>query len=232
MNLVFNTRTLVNTLIISLLTIILSNCVVIALRFSMHYESEFFDKVFRKLYVDTELNLPTFYNALLLLGATALLFIIFLMSRDEPSVRSKWLSLALIFLFLSVDEVASLHEFLIHLVPRYTGLGGSGFLMFAWVIPYGAAFVLIVLYYLQFVLRLQRKIAVGFIFSAIVYVTGALGFEMIGSEIASTSGVQNLYYAGMATVEEGMEMTGLIMFIHYLFEYIKTKSASVKVTFD
>jgi hypothetical protein len=228
-NLTAKTGLITKSLIISLLIVIILNIIVVQARFGLGYESHLFDKVFKKLYVDNEQNLPTFYNTFLLLVATGLLYLIFLINVKNIMRDSRWFVLACIFTFLSVDENASIHEFFDTFMPEYVGVGGNGAFTFAWVIPYGAVLILLVIYLLSFLRDLPRKIAIGFAASGLIYVTGAIGFEMIGAEIVSTVGSQNLTYAWMATVEETFEMTGIILFIYYLLAYIKLEFGSFTI---
>lgn len=64
-----------------------------------------------------------------------------------------------------------------------TLLGTGGVFYFAWVIP-GAAFVcLFALAYLGFLLAMPRPIAMTMVLAGIIYVSGAIGAEMVGSII-------------------------------------------------
>jgi hypothetical protein len=60
-----------------------------------------------------------------------------------------------------------------------------------------------------------------FVAAAALYIGGALGMEMVGGYIASTTG-KNLSYVIGLTIEESLEMLGIVVFIHALMSYIKT----------
>jgi hypothetical protein len=52
-----------------------------------------------------------------------------------------------------------------------------------------------------------------------VFVFGALGMEMVGGAYFDSHGSQNVTYVALQTVEEILEMVGIIVFIHALAEY-------------
>ena len=105
--------------------------------------------------VNIENNVPTFFSTFLLVSCAALLAVI----ANQPAVARReaayWRWLCLIFLFLALDEDASLHELLIEPMKRHLPLDGP--LFFAWVIPYGLAVLVVGLLFLKFVLRLPAR---------------------------------------------------------------------------
>ena len=97
---------------------------------------------------DYECNIPTLYSSIALIISSALLFLIALNCKKKKSSYIPWLGLSLIFLFLSIDEINSIHEKLT--VPFREMLGASGFLYFTWVIPYGLALAVFIIVYSKF----------------------------------------------------------------------------------
>ncbi|MDV2991298.1 MAG: hypothetical protein N4J56_000952 [Chroococcidiopsis sp. SAG 2025] len=90
------------------------------------------------------------------------------------------MTLSVIFLFLAIDEFASLHEKLIE--PIHSKLNTSGF-YFAWVIP-GAAFTFVcLLIFTRFLGHLPTQTRRLFLLAGSLYVGGTLGMEMIGGTI-------------------------------------------------
>jgi hypothetical protein len=178
-------------------------------------------KIFKKFYVDLEQNIPTFFNTMLLLTVSLLLFFIYLLNRVRTLDNNRpWLILFFTFLFLTIDENASAHEIFVTILPKYFGIGGDGFLKFAWVIPYGIFAFLFAIYFIRFLRSININIALGFIIAGSIYVAGAIGIEMVSSKIASIDGNENLLYALTATLEETLEMGGLIVFVYFLLKYI------------
>lgn len=181
--------------------------------------------------LDRELNFPTFYSALMI-GFCAVLLKIIAIGKKRHSDRyaTDWQLLSLIFLLLAIDEVLSIHEILI--IPEVSEtLNLPWFLHSMWVIP-GMVFVgWFIKRYWKFSRHLSLKSQRHFIFAGFVYVGGALVMEMIGSYLAESQGQQHLPYALVATVEEVMEMTGIIIFIYGLLYYLSqwTKQLNIQV---
>lgn len=170
--------------------------------------------------LDRELNFPTWYSALSLGFCGVLLRIIALGKKQQGDrYASDWRLLAVIFGFMAIDEVISIHEILI--IPEVSeALNLPWFLHSMWVIP-GTAFVLwFARRFAQFVRHLPPKSRRQFISAACLYIGGALVMEMIGSHFAEAIGQQHILYAAIATVEEVLEMSGVILFIHALLFYL------------
>jgi hypothetical protein len=55
--------------------------------------------------------------------------------------------------------------------------------------------------------------------AATFYIGGAIGVELIGSRHAELHGYENWAYSMIATLEESLEMAGLIVFIWALLKY-------------
>ncbi len=169
--------------------------------------------------LNAEANIPTFFSTLLLLSASGLLVVnASIYAKHDRWFVKYWLFLAALFAFLAVDEFSSLHERLSG--PVRESLGTGGVLYFAWVIPYavlvlGAGIVL-----LRFILRIDRSIAVGFVVAGTVFILGAAGMEMLGGEEAAAAGQRTVLFVLFATVEEILEMSGVIVFIHFILKDI------------
>ena len=180
------------------------------------YESEWLD-LFN---LDRELNLPTWFSALMI-GFCGLLLRIIAIGKKRQGDRysPEWRLLSLIFFLLAIDEVISLHE--IFIIPEVSeALRLPWFLHSMWVIPGGIFVAWFFRRYYRFVLHLPKPSKLRFIMAACVYIGGALVMEMIGSHFAESIGQQHIIYALIATVEEILEMTGMIIFIAALFHYL------------
>ena len=171
--------------------------------------------------LDRELNLPTWYSSFML-GTCSILLRIIAVGKKQQGDRytQDWQLLSLIFCWLAIDEVLSIHEILI--IPEVSeALNLPWFLHSMWVIP-GTFFVLwFMRRYWQFSQHLPHQSRKHFFLAAFLYVGGALIMEMIGSHIAEAEGQQNLLYAMTATLEEIMEMMGVIVFIYGLLCYLR-----------
>ncbi len=178
--------------------------------------------------VGSDRNLPTFYSALALLASAGLLWLIGVASRQCPALRpSYWYGLALVFVFLSIDEMLMLHEKMIE--PLRSRLGTSGIFHYAWIIPYGAACLVLVAVYSRFLLQLPRRTSLLFIASGTVFVTGAIGFEMLGGLHFEKYGGKTIVYVALQTVEETLEMVGIVMFLYALADYLEAHLGGIHV---
>ena len=107
-----------------------------------------------------------------------------------------------------------------------------GVLHYAWVLP-GMAFVgLIGIIYLRFLLSLPRKTQRLFVLSAFVFVLGAIGVEMLSGASASQAGEETFDYALIVTIEEFLEMLGVVVLIRALLEYIEGHLGGLQISFS
>jgi hypothetical protein len=173
--------------------------------------------------MNVENNVPTFFSAFILVASAVLLTVIASQSTaDRYAGNWKWL--AVIFAFMAVDEDASLHELLIEPVRNLLAVAGP--LFFAWVIPYALAVLVIGLLYLKFVWSLPARTRGLFIGAGSLYLAGALGFESVGGWYFSLHGeIEDLPYSLLVAAEEFLEMSGTILFIYALLDYLRDRLA-------
>ncbi|MCB1124592.1 MAG: hypothetical protein KJT03_23770, partial [Verrucomicrobiae bacterium] len=181
----------------------------------------------RLFHFDEENNVPSFFSALCLFVSSLLLLQISLLRKKQSAAYLAWLGLSLIFCFLSVDEVAMFHERLVG--PLDQILDTSGYLRFAWVIPYGLATLILAVVYLRFLVRLPGKTRTLFIVAGILFISGALGMEMISANYFDHHGGKTLAYDLMTTLEESLEMLGVFTFIYALLAYLGNEFPSAGV---
>lgn len=170
---------------------------------------------------DGERNIPTLYSSVALLCSSALLSIIAMAHKSRGSAYLAWLGLAMVFLFLAIDETAGIHEKLARPVSK--SLTGSETMFHAWVIPYGAAVSFLAVVYVKFMLALPRDIMFLFIASGAIFIAGAIGFELLGVDS------NDLMYAIFSTCEEFFEMLGIVVFIYTLLTYIPREFATFTI---
>jgi hypothetical protein len=174
--------------------------------------------------LNEEANIPTWFSSSLWLLAAFVALAIFQTHRDRGFPNGGfWLGMVPLFLFLSTDEAAELHE----LVGRLLGqpLEESAVLKFtyAWVF-FGLGLLLLVgLLYLRFLFRLERHIRVLIVLSALVFVTGAVAVESVGAAV--DMGTLANFPLGqswrrMIILEELLEMMGVILLVHTLLRVI------------
>lgn len=174
----------------------------------------------RLFYVDLENNVPTWYSSItLLLASLILAAIAYAKKIEKDPYRYHWAVLSLLFFFLSIDEDASFHECLIEPLKSLGQV--SAFFYYAWVIPGIVLVLLFGLFYLRFLLQLPSRTVFLFFFAGFVYILGAVVVEMISGYQASRYGEKNFTYSLIITLEEILEMGGIIIFIQALIEYLQ-----------
>ncbi len=170
--------------------------------------AEYFD-------LDIEGNIPTLYSAVSVLACSGLLALIARINWDRPDgKRYYWLGLSILFLFLAVDEGAAIHEELSDFLEQY--MDARGPLFFLWVIPYGIATLVLAFVYLRFLWSLPSATRKRFILAALLFIGGALGFEMLSAIAADRSGYDTVAYSALYTIEETLEMVGIVVFLYAL----------------
>ncbi|SHF76143.1 hypothetical protein SAMN04487965_2636 [Microbulbifer donghaiensis] len=172
-------------------------------------------------------NFVAAYSASALLFASLLLAAISWAHRANGEKFTAWLMLSLIFLFLSIDEYAALHEHLVD--PVREVVATTGYLYYAWVIPYSLALLVFVASYARFLLRLPRETALLFVVSGTVFVSGAVGFELLGGNEHYVNGLGGRLSA-LVFVEELLEMLGIALFNFALLRYIVRTFGEVVMT--
>ena len=190
---------------------------------------------------DLERNYPTYYSSFALLCCAALLWIAGAWHKNQGGLSHlHWYGLAVVFLLLSLDEMIPIHEDFSIATRRYiraSGLFGRPWLAWvipqgialtalldrAWVIPYTVALAGIAVINVNFLRSLPRKTLIWFLFSGGIYVIGAVGLELVGGVEADVHGMETLVYAVISTVEELLEMLGVVLFIYALLAYITTR---------
>ncbi len=185
--------------------------------------------------LNAESNIPTLYSSFALLLVCLLLFLISIIHKNMNSPYLHWFVLAIIFLFLSIDEIAFLHERLEKPVYKLLTTFGmlqnvQGLLFFAWVIPYGIFLIIFVISYIKFLNNLPREISKLFIISGTIFIIAAIGFEMIEGMFYDINVVNNITYDILCIIEEILEMVSIAIFIYALLLYLKIKFNFQKIT--
>jgi hypothetical protein len=176
----------------------------------------------RLFHIGEEGNITTWYSALSLLFSATLLALITKakIAVGDPFVRH-WKILAIIFVYLSLDEAASIHE--ISMEPLQAMFNTTGIFYFAWVIIALPLMLLFFIMYFNFLRHLPQPICRLFIVSGVLYVTGALGLELIEGYFWSQESLRwGIIVPMLTTVEEFLEMLGIVIFIFALISYMKS----------
>jgi hypothetical protein len=176
--------------------------------------------------IDQEHSIPTLYAAFLLLACAGLLAIITLAKHATQDRYTRyWAGLAIIFTYLSLDEAIELHEIMVR--PLRIALNPTGLLYFPWVIVYVPLVVIFALVYLKFLLHLPPRTRNLFVLAGVIYVCGAVIVEGISANLSYLDSEMSLLYRAIVTVEEELEMLGVVVFIFALLSYFKRVQVGV-----
>ena len=163
----------------------------------------------RYLLLALERNPSTWFSALLLALAGSLAFVV----GHGRTDAARWNLIAALLWLLSVDEVASFHE-RFGGVPVIPGIGsrawaGVGVLL--------VAFVGVKL--LPWALTLEHRLRFALFAGSAVFVTGAIGFEVLSGNHELAHGKDTSYWV-LATIEENLELLGALLVVRGLLDHL------------
>ena len=171
--------------------------------------------------LDEEANVPTWFETVTLVLAAALLEVA---ARVNRSVRDgrwvRWRVLSSGFLFMSLDELASIHERfrlplqMLRNVPKFRA--------FSWVVPAAVLVALLFAFFLPWLRKLPERTRNGLLLAGAIFVAGAVGFEALGGIVAMIAGMDNWTYVATYMVEETLEMTGCLLLIVTMLQYLRS----------
>ena len=159
--------------------------------------------------LDAEANLPTWWSSVTL-AFCALLFAV--LARRERAGR--WSALAGVFVLLSADEIAGAHEAVALEFFRH-GWHDATHHYALWALPVSllAAFAAWTAPWLR---GLDAWMRGRLVLASVIYVGGALGVEAPAQVYGSHHGKASALYVLLVTLEESMEMAGVIVLAHAL----------------
>lgn len=218
LNSLTNPKFIFKLLLFNLLFLVTANCLVLFLRFQYLTRDHTYVTLFN---FNREANIPTFYSSILLFTiAVFLLFLGVLSKKDSDNKHFYWIVLSFAFLFISIDETVKIHEAINGLLSDFTN--ASGYLFYVWVVPYGLlALGFAALYYFKFIRYLPSKTKNLFMISLVIFLSGAIGCEILGAKLVSTVGSENILYTALFTLEETLEILGASIFLYALVLYFQ-----------
>jgi len=182
-----------------------------------------------RFHFDRELTVPAWYSSCALLLAAALLFVIALNERQRSSpFAGRWFLLAFIFVALSLDEAASLHELLGQ--PVNEALANDAIGRFAWLLPALVLLMILAVGYVRWFFALPRDTRRLSGAAAALFLGGSVGAEVAGGLTHHEEGVSPLYLSLM-TLEELLEMSGVAVWVYALARYAGAKGYELRVRF-
>ncbi len=176
-------------------------------------------ELLRMFNLDVEANLPTLFSYSILFFSAFLFYLLSKVSQDKKSKdRPFWLGLSFIFTFLAFDESIKIHEAVGALTEKF--VEANGYVNYPWVIPYAVLVLVVGLFYIRFFWRMERKVFWSFVGAAVMYVSGAIGCELLGANEVSLHGDHTVLYSIYSTTEESLEIFGVIFLIYILLDLL------------
>lgn len=160
--------------------------------------------------VNVEQSIPTWLSTLLLAASAATAAGVAHTRPTNDAPRRWWWLLAGVFGLASLDEAVSLHERLIVPVRQTFDLDGA--LYSAWVVPGLVIAAALAIAFTGFARSLPPGVRWRFVGGAMLFIGGALGFEMAGALAFRTLG-SGVLSGTMAIVEETLELAGAVLWL-------------------
>ncbi len=217
MEITFKSSKIVKILFYTAVSLIIIHIAILGIKFYTDIPVKF--ELLRMFNLDMEANLPTLFSSSILFFSA---FLFYLLSKVSQSKKSKdrpfWLGLSFIFTFLAFDESIKIHEVVGDLTEKF--VEANGYINYPWVIPYAILVFVLGLFYIRFFWQMERKIFFQFIGAAVMYVGGAIGFELLGANEAGLHGADTVTYSVYSTIEESLEIFGVIFLIKILLDLL------------
>lgn len=218
---------MVLTLFLITLLLCVAHWIYVRMRGEFGFDPPAWLEAYRLLvHLSEEGNLPTSYSTMLWLLSATLAWIAAATETRGSGRGWRWILLSVLFLYLGLDEGAQLHD----RAGAITDAWFSGFREgYSWVVP-GAMLVLLALIaFGRFILELPPMSRLAFFIGGATFVCGALGMELL--EIYTLDDPTRLPAwlndDRRTLLEEGFEMTGLVINVLALLLYLKTRPGLV-----
>lgn len=183
--------------------------------YNLFGNQSFFTKILYALFsIDSEMTIPAWYQGLLLMACAISVIINGLINK--LTLKKHYILFSIIFTTLSIDEVITIRERIEVVYYKYFLNRGYEISFEHDLIFSSLVLVLIILLayisikFLYSHNNYNRKL---FILSGFIYVFGAFGLDLIGSNFEDK---MSLIYQTSTMLEELFEMIGLIIFLHVM----------------
>ena len=169
--------------------------------------------------LDNERKVGAIFGTSLLLFSALTMVTAAVISRHQKTTAIGWILFSSVLLYMASDEFFRLHERSGDLF--FGNEGGFGEHMIpAWVRIFAVVTVLLCIpmgyFWWKLPLALRIRLAVG----GAVFLTGAMGVEIISSTYVMSNGRENFPYAVLVAVEEGLEMIGVLIVIDAMLMHL------------
>jgi hypothetical protein len=168
-----------------------------------------------RFYFDKRQNFPFYFSVSLQLLN---LFLIYrLMKHSSMNLQQVrfWTYLFIAFLIFTIDEAFYLHfRFKMMTFGTIASYDQASLSHYLWVIPYFVIFGFLMIMIFRYSSSIRTSIIVRIVIAAILFLTGAVVLEFVGTYYAVVKGKGDVVLQLIKTAESLCQMTGMIVFIH------------------
>lgn len=183
--------------------------------------------------INGEYNIPAFYSACAIWLSAALLFFIHRQEKKAGTPKAYyWRHFAYLFIFLGIDELASIHEIFGRFAPMIWERFPALHISRKWIIPFSPVVLAMAVYFFRFYLLLSKENRVRFTEAGLVFLAGAVGIEILGEWYANAHDMPQIFRGFSAIAEEGCEMLGIVLFIRALLMHIQQYEPAPKLDIE
>lgn len=170
--------------------------------------------------LDDESSVPTWFSQFLFLAVACAAFLTAYLERNRPR-RRIWLGIGLLAVVFSLDEIATLHEYMLQTlhVILFQDAQPTAFANAWWLV--GSVVVIIAGWTLWNIKKfLPIRTVTLFFVSGLIFWIGAIIFDGLTSFVPRES---FLNQGVLVAIEETMELTGVALALYATLDYIERK---------
>jgi hypothetical protein len=186
-------------------------------------ENEYIDKIAEWVDVNAEASIPTWYATITLMACSVMAAVIAVTARVRGRPYPlQWALVSVGFALLSLEEILGVHSQATKVLRSVVSITeGFGYVLVLGAIGLVGLAILAVVFG-RFFMDLPSRWRRWFTIGAVIYLIGVFASDLVGDYLfTATEGETSLLYESVLTVEEALEMTGVLIFIVLLLEYIR-----------
>jgi len=186
----------------------------------------------RFLYVDAENNAPTYFSVVLMvLNALLLASLAVRAQLSHCAMYPYWAGMSLGFFCMGFDEAFEIHERFMKPMRKLIGEDDLGVFYFSWVIPALILVGCLGMLFWRFLATIRKTTRIRLLIAATLYLGGAIGVEMLGGWYVERNNQANVGYLLIVSLEEGLEMAGLIALFWTALRHHQEEYGSLRLQF-
>lgn len=195
-------------------------------------ENDYVERIAHWLDVNAEASIPTWYAAVTLMSCSVLLAVIAISARRRGRpFPAQWALLSIGFALLSLEEIIGVHSQATKVLRSIISQSDGSSITYALILSALGlvGIVILVAVFGRFFLHLPRRWRVLFGIGLVTYLIGVIASDAVGDYLRAAVGDTGLPYIVILTLEEALEMIGVLIFIYALLDYVRTYVGVVQI---